>query len=86
MRPRHAATGSSAASSSKSLIGAGPLERAEDDVIGIGGAVPPQEILALDGAAQRVEACAESRQPRVTVPDHLLERLLPNRSSRDWRK
>src|SRR5580704_1739441 len=52
---------------------AGPLEGAEDDVIGIGRSSTDQKILALHGAAQRCQALAESRQSRITVLDYLLE-------------
>src|SRR6266481_8370430 len=50
-----------------------PLEGAEDDVVGIGRGGAGQEILALHRAAQRGQAFAESRQPRVAILDHLLE-------------
>src|SRR5215469_4599352 len=52
-----------------------PLEGAEDDVIGIGRRLARNEILAFDGAAQRIEAGAKRRQPRIAVADDLFEGL-----------
>jgi hypothetical protein len=72
MRLRQVLTGSSAASTSKSLI-ARPLEGAKDHVIGIGRGAPRHEILPLDGAAQRVEAGAEGWQPRFPVAHDIFE-------------
>jgi len=52
-----------------------PLEGAEDDVVGIGGRVAGDEILPLDGAAQRIEASAKRRQPRFAVSHDLFQGL-----------
>jgi hypothetical protein len=53
-------------------------------VIGVARRFAGEEILPLDGAAQRIEARAKRRQPRLAIP-YTSSKVRPNRSSRDRR-